>query len=66
MDPAEKFWQGMLGAITGLKMNIVSSQSRHKLGQNRPAAARREIAGKLTARGLGNDWEIAKQVMARL
>ena len=66
MDPTQKFWQGMLGAITGLKMNIVSSRSRHKLGQNRPVETRREIAAKMDARGLGQDAEMAEQVLARL
>lgn len=66
MEPAQKYWQGMLGAITGLKMNIVSARSRHKYGQNRPVETRREIAGKMAARGLAQDQETAQQVLERL
>ena len=66
VDTAQKFWQGMLSAITGLKMNIVSIRSRHKYGQNRPADARREISERLTERTQDKDGEVARQVLARL
>ena len=66
MDPALKFWQGMLGAITGLKMNIKSARSRHKYGQNRPADARQTIAEQLRQRGQGQDAAVARQVLARI
>ena len=66
MDPANKFWQGMLGAITGLHMKVRSARSRHKYGQNRPADTRREIAAQLVERGNGEDPEVARQVLERL
>lgn len=66
MDPTRKYWQGMLGAITGLSMNIVSARSRHKYGQNRPVETRREIAARMNERGMGQDEHAARQVLARL
>ncbi len=62
----EKFWQGMVTAITGLDMRVLSSQSRHKLGQNKPPAARTRIAEELTTRGFPEDAAVAEQVLARL
>lgn len=66
MDAAQKYWRGLLSAITGLKMTIVSTRSRHKYGQNRPAETRREIAERLTERTQDKDSEVARQVLARL
>lgn len=66
MDPTQKYWQGMLGAITGLRMNIVSARSRHKYGQNRPVDTRQDIAEKMSERGIGQDEHAARQVLARL
>ena len=62
----EKYWQGMVTAITGLDMRVLSSQSRHKLGQNKPPAARTRIAEELSARALPEDAAVAEQVLARL
>ena len=66
MDTGEKYWQGMVGAITGMEMTIQASQSRHRYGQNRPAEVRRRIAAELETRNEGQDRAVAAQVLDRL
>jgi len=66
MDTSQRFWKGMVGAITGMKMTIEACQSRHKYGQNRPPQLRRHIAAALEARNQGQDRAVAAQVLARL
>ena len=66
MNLEQKYWQGMVTAITGMDMRVVSSQSRHKLGQNKPPAARTRIAEELAARAFPEDAAVAEQVLARL
>jgi transcriptional regulator len=41
----------MLGAITGFEMEITAWRSTAKLGQNKPVAARAQVANALDARG---------------
>lgn len=66
LEPEDPSWQGMLAAITGLRMRITACRSRFKYGQNRPPATRRAIAGHLTGRGLPRDGQVAAAVLARL
>ena len=66
LDPADKYWQGLLGAITGLRMHVADAQSRHKLGQNKPAAHREAVVEGLRQRGNPQDRLVAQQVLARL
>lgn len=66
MDPADRYWQGLLGAITGVRMRIEGISSRFKYGQNKPVRTRLAIAGQLRARGGAQDEEAAAQVLAHL
>jgi predicted FMN-binding regulatory protein PaiB len=66
MDPTERYWQGMLGAITGVILRIRAGASRFKYGQNKPARTRQAIAEALERRGLGQDAAAAEQVRAHL
>lgn len=66
LDPADKGWRRMAGAITGLKMKIRASRSRFKYGQNRSEEHRRGIVGQLRKRGYPQDEPVAQQVLQRL
>ena len=66
MDPAEPYWQGMLGAITGVRLRIVDAQSRFKYGQNKPVRVRRLIVDALRRRALAQDDAAAAQVLVHL
>lgn len=66
MSLDDRFWQGMVGAITGLKLSIVAARSRFKLGQNRPVAMREVIAQHLEARGGPVDAAVSTQVRQRM
>lgn len=66
MQPGERYWDKLLGAITGVRLHVGSVRSRHKYGQNRPATLREEIAGHLEARGLPGDAAAAAGVRDHL
>jgi len=66
IDPAERYWQGMLGAITGVHLRIRSMASRFKYGQNKAAPLRLAVAEALEQRGLGQDAAAAGQVRVHL
>jgi predicted FMN-binding regulatory protein PaiB len=66
MDPAERYWQGLLGSITGLRMRIHGAASRFKYGQNKPARTRLTVVEALRGRGLPGDDAVAEQVLAHL
>lgn len=66
LDPADRYWQGLLGAITGVHLRIRSLRSRFKYGQNKPARTRRTIAAHLQARGGAQDAAVVTQVEAHL
>jgi len=66
LDATDRYWQGLLGAITGLRLRIVGAQSRFKYGQNKSAGTRRVIVAALRQRGLAQDGAVAGQVLAHL
>jgi predicted FMN-binding regulatory protein PaiB len=66
VDPADRYWQGMLGAITGTRMHIRALASRFKYGQNKSARARLDVVAALRGRGLPGDAASAEQVLAHL
>jgi len=66
MDPADRYWQGMLNAITGVRMHIRTAASRAKYGQNKPTRTRHLIVEALRQRGLAQDAAAADQVLAHL
>ena len=59
-------WQALLQAITGLEMSVLSWQSRHKFGQNKPAQFRRHIAAKLRERSAPEDLFAAEMIEQNL
>lgn len=66
MDPAERYWQGMLNAITGVNLRIRAMSSRFKYGQNKPARTRRTIVSALRERDGVQDAPVVEQVLAHL
>jgi predicted FMN-binding regulatory protein PaiB len=66
LDLADPYWQGMLGAITGLRLHIREVQSRFKYGQNKAARTRLGIVEELRRRGGPQDAIVAEQVLAHL
>ncbi len=66
LDPADRYWQGLLGAITGLRLRIVGAQSRFKYGQNKSAGTRLLIVDALRQRGLAQDGGVVERVLAHL
>jgi transcriptional regulator len=66
LDPTERYWQGMLGAITGVKLRIRGVASRFKYGQNKSAHVRGEIVRHLRERAGGQDAAVVAQVLAHL
>lgn len=66
IDPADRYWQGLLGAITGVRMRVESVASRFKYGQNKRARTRETIVERLRGRGGLHDEAAAAQVLAHL
>ncbi len=66
MNMEDKYWQGMVGAITGLRLKIVSCASRHKYGQNRNAETRGNIVERLRERAAAGDLAVAEKVLEHL
>ncbi len=66
MNLADKYWQGMVGAITGLRLKIVSCASRHKYGQNRSEETRGSVVERLRERAAENDLAVAEKVLEHL
>ena len=66
MDMAQRHWQGLVGAITGLRLNVTSCGSRHKYGQNRSSEVRAGVAAHLRTRAMGNDLAVAEKVLEHL
>jgi transcriptional regulator len=66
LDLREKYWLGLVGAITGLDMTITACESRHKYGQNRSEEVRRNVVRQLRSRGERGDLAVAERVLAHL
>lgn len=66
LDMGERHWQGLVGAITGLRLNVTSCASRHKYGQNKSAQVRGGVVEFLRARGTRDDSAVAEKVLQHL
>lgn len=59
IDPGDPFYAGALAQLAAVRLDIVRRRVKFKLGQNRPAEARRRVITELRARGRRNDGRAA-------
>ncbi len=55
LDPADPLYRGALGQLAAIRLAVTRRRAKWKLGQNRPAEARRRVIAELRKRGRPND-----------
>lgn len=66
VDANDPIYTGALHAIAAISLRVVARRVKFKLAQNRSVAARRQIIGKLRARGRHNDERAALAIESTL
>ena len=59
LDPESPLYRGAMAQLAAVRLDINRWRAKFKLGQNRPAEARREIIAELRKRGRPNDSRAA-------
>jgi len=59
LDPSDPLYRGAMAQLAAVKLEIIRWRAKFKLGQNRPAAARRRVIAELRKRGRQSDGRAA-------
>lgn len=59
LDPADPLYRGAMAQLAAVKLSIIRWRAKFKLGQNRPAEARRRVIAELRKRGRPSDGRAA-------
>ena len=59
LDPADPLYRGAMAQLAAVKLTIIRWRAKFKLGQNRPAEARRRVIAELRKRGRPSDGRAA-------
>jgi predicted FMN-binding regulatory protein PaiB len=59
LDPADPLYRGAMAQLAAVRLEIIRWRAKFKLGQNRPAEARRRVIAELRRRGRPNDGRAA-------
>ncbi len=60
LDPADPLYRGALAQLAAVRLAVTRCRTKFKLGQNRPAEARRRVIAELRKRGRPNDQRAAE------
>jgi predicted FMN-binding regulatory protein PaiB len=60
LDPADPLYRGALAQLAAVRLEVTRRRAKWKLGQNRPAEARRRVVAELRKRGRPNDERAAQ------
>ncbi len=60
LDPGDPLYRGAMARLAAVKLEIIRWRAKFKLGQNRPAEARRRVIGELRKRGRPSDGRAAE------
>jgi predicted FMN-binding regulatory protein PaiB len=59
LDPGDPLYRGAMAQLAAVKLTIIRWRAKFKLGQNRPAEARRRVIAELRKRGRPSDGRAA-------
>lgn len=59
LDPADPLYRGAMAQLAAVRLDIIGWRAKFKLGQNRPAEARRRVIAELRKRGRPGDGRAA-------
>ena len=59
LDPESPLYRGAMTQLAAVRLDISRWRAKFKLGQNRPAEARRQVIAELRKRGRPNDGHAA-------
>jgi len=59
LDPVDPLYRGALAQLAAVRLEVTTRRAKFKLGQNRPAEARRRIISELRKRGRPHDGRAA-------
>jgi uncharacterized protein len=60
LDPADPLYRGAMAQLAAVRLEIIGWRAKFKLGQNRPAEARRRVIAELRKRGRPGDGRAAE------
>ena len=60
LDPADPLYRGAMAQLAAVRLEIMRWRAKFKLGQNRPAEARRRVIAELRKRGRPSDGRAAE------
>jgi predicted FMN-binding regulatory protein PaiB len=60
LDPADPLYRGAMAQLAAVRLEIIGWRAKFKLGQNRPAEARRRVIAELHKRGRPGDERAAE------
>ena len=60
VDPGDPLYRGAMAQLAAVSLEIIRSRAKFKLGQNRPAEARRRVIAELRKRGRPSDGRAAE------